>query len=470
MHQLSFFDVFNETEFFSDSSKEPEITEIIVAPHTRKKKTTREQKLDGLPIRIFEHTLSKEELSKQFPNGYKELPPLVYKRLSIIPQTFLVDEHHVHQYASKENDGTIVKADRTPDLFRNCIATPSLVAANINGKYNNHLPLERQSRCYRDSGADLAVNTMANWMMRASTVYFLILYEKLHEELQKADITHADETPCEVIRDGRKAGVKSYMWVYRTSENEDHPVVLYDYQKTRKTDHPMEFLKDFSGIVMTDGYQVYHSMEKKRSGLKIAGCWVHAKRKYAELVKAAGIKELDASTAAQGAKKISEIFHLDGKYSEAPDKTRKAYRQRVVKPKVDAYFKWVKTGIVKLPAESNTYKTMQYSLNQEEYLRVFLDHENVPMDNNAAERAIRPFTLGRKNWVNIDTIRGAEASAVIYSLVETAKANHLRVYDYFEYILTELTSHQDDTSREFLADLMPWSEKAQEKCGHPKKS
>ena len=137
MHQMTLFEVFNEPEVLSDDSKEPAISELIIPSHTRKKKTTREKSLEGLPVRIFNHTLSDEQLKERFPDGYKELPCKVYKRLSIIPQTFIVDEHHVHVYAAKNNDGTIVRAPRPADVFRNSIATPSLVAAIITGKYAN---------------------------------------------------------------------------------------------------------------------------------------------------------------------------------------------------------------------------------------------------------------------------------------------------------------------------------------------
>ena len=469
MHQLSLFELFNEPEFFSDDSEDPEVSEIIVSSHTRKPKTLREENLKGLPVRVYEHELKKEELNKLFPNGYKEIKPVVYKRLSIIPQTFLVDEHRIHQYTSKDNDGRIIKAKRSPDLFRNSIATPSLVAAVINGKFNNHLPLDRQSRCYKDSGVNLETNTMANWMMRATEIHLSILYEEFLKVLITSSLIHADESPFEVIRDGRTSGAKSYMWVYCTGENEKHPVILYDYRSTRKADHPKEFLRNYSGILVTDGYQVYHSLEKQKDDLQVAGCWVHAKRKYAELVKATGIPELEGTVAAQGVKLISELFHLDGLYDKSKDKNRKDFRQREVAPKVDAYFAWVKESLPKVPAGSNTYKALQYSLNQEEYLRFFLTDGKVPMDNNTAERAIRPFTLGRKNWVNVDSIRGAEASAIMYSLVETAKANGLRVYEYLEYVLTELAAHQDDTSRDFLADLLPWSKAAQKKCSSLKK-
>ena len=201
-------------------------------------------------------------------------------RLSIIPQTFIVDEHHVHVYASKNNDGTIVRAPRPADVFRNSIATPSLVAAIITGKYANHLPLDRQSRCYKDNGVKLETNTLANWMMLASEQHFSILYDELHKCLYDCRVVHADETPFEVIRDGRKAGSKSFMWVYRSGEFDDnsHPVVIYDFQNTRKTDHPEQFLKDYSGVLVTDGYQVYHSLEKKRDDLQVAGCWIHYPR------------------------------------------------------------------------------------------------------------------------------------------------------------------------------------------------
>ncbi len=154
----------------------------------------------------------------------------------------------------------------------------------------------------------------------------------------------------------------------------------------------------------------------------------------------------------------------------AIERLRKDYRQREVAPKFDAYFVWVKESLPKVPTGGSTYKALQYSLNQEEYLRFFLTDEKVPMDNNTTGRTIRPFTLGRKNWVTVDSIRGEEASAIMYSLVETAKANGLRVNEYLEYVLIELAAHQDDTSRDFLADLLPWSKAAQKKMQQSEKS
>ncbi len=469
--QLTIYDYLNEPEALCDDSREPEITEVIVSGHIRKKKTRREDNLEGLPARIYDHVLSKEELDKKFPNGYKELPPEIYKRLSIIPQTLLVDEHHVHVYASKDNDGTIVKADRPPDLFRNSIATPSLVSSIMTGKYLNHLPLQRQSDCFKSNGIKLETNTMANWMINAADDYLSIIYDELHKHLYDSKVVHADETPFEVIKDGRPAGSKSYMWVYRNGTCDDkHPVVIYDYQATRKTDHPAEFLKDYSGILVTDGYQVYHSLEKRRADLKVAGCWVHAKRKFAEYVKAIGDKDLEGIIATEATNRISELFHLDNKLDDLPKKEREKQRQSIIKPKVDDFFTWAKESLLKVPADGNTARGLNYCINQEQFLRVFLDNGDVPMDNNRAEQAIRPFTVGRKNWVNMYSENGAQSSAVIYSLVETAKANNLRVHEYLELLLSELSAHADDTDRSFLMDLLPWSKLVQEKCHSLKKS
>lgn len=471
MHQMTLDEVFNEPELLRDDSREPEITEINVSGHTRQAKSKRDDKLEGLPARIFEHKLDTEKLKELFPNGYKELPVEIYKRLSIIPQTFLVDEHHIHVYAAKNNDGTIVRAERPADVFHNSIATPSLLAAIITGKYVNHLPLERQSKCYKENGVCLEPNTMANWIIRASELHFSILYDELHKTLLDHKLIHADETPFEIVRDGRKAGTNSYMWVYRSGKcDADQPIVLYDYQPTRSTEHPERFLKGFSGIAVTDGYQAYHTLEKRRDGLQVAGCWVHAKRKFAELVKSVGAETADNSIAAEATRRISELFHLDNQWDDLSKKERKKQRQLVLKPKVDDFFAWAKTEIQKLPVQSTTRNGLQYCINQEQFLRVFLSNGDVPMDNNLAEQAIRPFTIGRKNWVCANSIHGASASAILYSIVETAKANDLKVYDYLEFLLTELPKHAEDTDREFLKDLLPWSEIVQEKCSNRKKS
>lgn len=467
--QLTLFDSFNEVEKTADANApEPDISEVTIASYRRKKTVgKRDEDLDGLPARVIEHRLSEEELSLAFPNGYKELPNEVYRRLHIIPETFIVDEHHVHVYASKDNDGTILKAPRSTDLFRNSIATPSLVASILNEKYANALPLERQSRAYKSNGIDLATNTMANWVIKSADNYLSLLYDRLHGLIYKNHIIHADETPVKVMRIDNakiKNGKKTYMWVYRNRTTTNcEPIVLYDWQPSRKADHPREFLKDFSGTVITDGYQVYHKLGKEREDLTIGGCWIHARRPFADFIKS--IKgSSDGSIAQEAYTMITELLHIDNGLDDLPSDDRLRQRQLVLLSKVDAYFEWVKLKYSQVTHNSTIGKALAYSIHQEPYLRTFLSDGDVPMDNNYAEQAIRPFTIGRKNFVLIESSNGAKASAMIYSLVETAKANNLNVYQYFELLLTEIPKHMNDTTLDFLDELLPWSPKVQEQC------
>lgn len=218
--QLTLFDSFNEAEEFPKKNlPEPTIEEVTISSYRRSKsKGKREADLDGLPARIFVHRLSEEELAEKFPNGYKELPVEIHKRLHIIPETFIVDEHHVHVYASKDNDGTIIRAERPVDLFRNSIATPALVASIINEKYVNALPLERQSRFYKSNGINLSSNTLSNWVVNSAERYLSLVYVSLHQLIYDSRVIQADESPVKVMRIDNakiKGGKKNYMWVYR---------------------------------------------------------------------------------------------------------------------------------------------------------------------------------------------------------------------------------------------------------------
>ena len=468
--QISLFDSFNEVEYLNqNSAKEPEIEEIVISSYRRSKaKGKREADLDGLPARIIEHRLSDEELAIKFPNGYKELPQEVYKRLHIIPETFIVDEHHVHVYASKNNDGTILKAPRPRDLFRNSIATPALVASIINGKYTNALPLERQAKTYKMNGINLATNTMANWVIRSTDMYLSLIYDRMHELIYDSKVIHAGETPVKVMRIDNakiKNGKKTYMWVYRNrSLKGTHPIVLYDWQDSRRSDHPREFLKTFSGTVVTDGYQVYHKLEKEREDLKVAGCWIHARRPFADFIKSVGLTAAKGSIAQEAYDMITEMLRIDNTFDDLPVSDRKKQRQLVLSEKVDAYFAWTKQKYAQVTPNGSIGKALAYSINQEKYLRVFLTDGNIPMDNNYAEQAIRPFTLGRKNFVLIESSNGAKASAVLYSLVETAKANGLNTFEYFNLLLTEIPQHVGDNNLRFLDNLLPWSPMVQKTC------
>lgn len=468
--QLTLFDSFNEAEGFQKKDlAEPTIEEVTISSYRRSKtKGKREADLDGLPSRIFEHRLSDEELDEKFPNGYKELPVEIHKRLHIIPETFIVDEHHVHVYASKSNDGTIIRAERPLDLFRNSIATPALVVSIINGKYANALPLERQSRAYKCNGINLSTNTMSNWVINSTDRYLSLVYERLHELIYENKVIHADETPVKVMRIDNtrvKGGKKTYMWVYRNQcLRTTHPIVLYDWQASRKADHPREFLKDFSGTVVTDGYQVYHKLADEREYLRIAGCWIHARRPFADFIKSVGLKTAKGTVAQEAYDMITDILHTDNEFDDLSNTDRRKQRQTKLQEKVDAYFEWVKQKYSQVTHNSTIGKALAYSINQEKYLRVFLTDGMVPPDNNYAEQAIRPFTIGRKNFVLMESDNGAKASAMLYSPVETARANEVNTYQYLELLLTEIPKHMDDNNLKFLDELLPRAPRVQREC------
>ena len=253
-----------------------------------------------------------------------------------------MDEHHVHVYAAKSNDGTIVKAQRPADLFRNSIATASLVASVINGKYANALPLDRQSKAFKCNGINLATNTLADWVIKSTDYYLSLIYDRMHELIYDSKVIHADETPVKTMRIDNtkiKNGKKTYMWVYRSRPSRfSHPIVLYDWQDSRRADHPRDFLKDFSGTVVTDGYQVYHKLAAEREDLKVAGCWIHARRYFAEIIKSVGLSLSKGTVAQEAYDMITDILHTDNGFDDLPIADRKKQRRAKLQKKVDAYF------------------------------------------------------------------------------------------------------------------------------------
>ena len=474
-YQISFMEVDGKIVFFNEPeavSAEEAVEEPEAVPRRKpkKKQGKREEDLEGLPVVVIEHSISQEELEALFgEGGFKQLPDEVYRRYGFTPAKVEVEEHHVKVYAGKKAD-EIVKAPHPECLLRGSLVSPSLEAAVMNAKYVNAVPLYRQEQEFLRCGLHISRQNMANWTIQCADRYLAVLYDYLHEKMYGYHVLQADETPVLVNKDGRSAGSKSYMWVYRTGRMyADRQIVLYEYQRTRNASHPREFLKDFSGICVTDGYQVYHTIENEREDLKIAGCWSHARRRFDEAVKVLPKAKQKDSRAYLALTMIQAIYREEKQLKELPSPERHNRRQLSIRPLVEAYFTWVRENLPKVPQKSKTWEGFNYSLNQEKYLKVFLDDGEVPMDNNAAEQSIRGFCIGKKNWVMIDTVVGAKSSAIIYSIAETAKANNLKPYDYFEYLLTEVPKHLDDTDRGFLDDLLPWSPSLPANCRKPSK-
>ncbi len=472
--RISFMEVDGKIVFFNEAEavveEAGETAETAIRQKPKKKQGKTEEDLSGQPVVVIEHSMSEGELEERFgKDGFKQLPDEVYRRYGFTPAKVEVEEHHVKVYAGKKTD-EIVRAPHPECLLRGSLVSASLEAAVMNAKYVNAVPLYRQEQEFERYGLHISRQNMANWTIQCADRYLAVLYDCLHEKMYDYHVLQADETPVLVNKDGRPAGAKSFMWVYRAGRMyTDRQMVLYEYQKTRNASHPREFLKDFNGVCVTDGYQVYHTLETEREDLKIAGCWSHARRRFDEAVKTLPKAKQKDSRAYLALTMIQAIYREEKLPKDLPAEERKIRRQLSVRPLVEAYFTWVKENILKVPQKSKTWEGFNYSINQEKYLKVFLDDGEVPMENNAAEQSIRGFCIGKKNWVMIDTVAGAKSSAIIYSIAETAKANNLKPYDYFEYLLTEIPKHLDGIDRRFLDDLLPWSPNLPANCRKPGK-
>lgn len=471
--------LFNEAEALSEEvAREPEIEEVLpVIQKKKKQRGKRDADLSGFPEEKILHSVSPEKLCELYGEGnYKRMPDETYKRLRYEPASYTVEIHTVEVYVGTDglHQDEFIRGDRPKDLLRNSIVTPSLEAAIINGKYVNSIPLYRIEQEFQRNGVNISRQNMANWTILCAQKYFQPVYDRMKEELFRYHVTQCDETPVEVIHDGRPSGTKSYMWVHRSGEYyKDKPIVLYEYQKTRHHDHPEQYYKDFKGVLVTDGLSQYHLIEKNLDGLINANCWAHCRRSFSDAVKAMKDRELaKQSIAYQALVRISAIYKLDESLKTVTPEERLRERQENVKPLVEEYFTWVKKVLSEQLPKGETAKGLKYSINQEKQLKVFLTDGEVPIDNSASERSIRTFCIGKKNWVLIDSIRGAEASAVIYSISETAKLNNLSTYNYFCHLFTELpkvVGKDGNIEHDTLESLMPWSADLPEKCRRPRR-
>lgn len=473
--QLSFFD---EAEASSnDDLAEPSIEEVIPKVRSSKKSGQRELNLKDFPVEVIPvHSVSVEELNNYFGEGnWRRMPDETYKRLRHEPESWTVEEHTVEVYVGTDGDrqDEFLRGKAPKNLIKNSIVTPSLLASILNVKYVNSSALHRIEQEFERNGVNISRQTMSNWIINCANRYFAPFVNKMREELLKLPVTQSDETPTQVIQDSTHPNSKCYMWVHRSGEfYDDRKIVIYEYQKGRNHKIPLEFYRDYKGVLVTDGLQQYHLVDRELPGLVNAGCWAHARRDLSDAVKAADKSSPSAvrnSVAYIALQKIGEFYNADTELKGLSSEERLQKRQTVIKPLVEAFFAWVKEQVdnCAVPPKSKTGQGLQYILNQEKYLKVFLDYADVPIDNSASERAIKTFCLGKKNWMFHNTAKGASASALVYSISETAKANNLRPYYYFKYILTELPNLCDEKGNIDPAQLdylMPWSESLPEEC------
>lgn len=473
--------LFNEAEAcFDDQVQEPSIDDVVdkaLKPARRpKKKGQREEELRGFPQEEIPHDVPAEKLNDLFGEGnYKSMPDEICWQLRFEPARWIAEKHIIKVYVGTDgmHQDEFLRGDHPYTLYRGSIATPSLLAGIINSKYVNSSPLDRTAREFQTNGLHLSKQTMSNWVVWSAERFFQPVYDLMKRTQLQAHVNQCDETPLEVIHDGRAAGSKSYMWVHLTGELSPVPrIIVYEYQKTRHSGHPKEYYKDFRGVLMTDGLEQYHKLAREQEGLINANCFAHARRHFANAIKAMGrgnAEAVKASVAYKALIRIGAIYDMEGTLKNRSPQKRLKERQTSIKPLVEEYFAWIKDvfrqGLV-IP-KSETARGLAYSINQEKYLKVFLTDGEVPIDDSASERALRNFTIGRKNWMTINTVRGAQASAVIYSITETARANGLNVYYYIKYLLeqlAELIDDQGNIEQSELEPLMPWSKTLPTDC------
>ncbi len=454
--------LFNEAEMEQDpaaaKAEELEASLPDKAGKKRKARTTDAERFKGIPVQKKYLDLDDgERVCPVCNTALEEIgEEFVRRELVFIPAKLKVYEYYSKNYTCPEcskRDLPVIKKgkDGKPHMLYG-MASAGTVAWVMYQKFCNGLPYCRQEKDWKQYGAAITRATMANWVIHNSEAFFLPMYEYFHRKLLERGFAMADETPLQVLHEpGRRAQTKSYMWLFRSGEDGGQPIILYKYSETRAGDNAVDFLHGFKGYLMCDGYSGYN----KVPDAKRTACWAHIRRYLTDAIPKG--KELDyAQPSVQGIMYINQLFHLEdvikAKYTSF-DAIKKA-RLEKEKPIVEGFLSWLDN---QSPVRgSRMDKAVTYIQNRRPYLATYLEDGRCSFSNNLSENAIRPFTVGRKNWLFCDTPNGAQASAIVYTMVEMAKVNGVNVYHYLTYLLEKLPN--DRMSDEELELLAPWNE------------
>jgi len=465
--QLRFENLFNEPEDQADPML-PEPTYEEITYKRKKRAGKRADDLSGLPKVRIDYELPKtDRICPECGDEMKDIGVTIRNELEVIPAKVQVIEHAVHAYGcdncNKNGDtNPIVRAEAPTPLISGSLASPSAVAYIATQKYVNGIPLYRTEKGLTYDGVVLSRQTMSNWLVFCAQTFLALIYSLMISFLLKENICHADETTVQILHEpGRKAKTKSYEWLYRTGRSSEHPIVIYEYQETRNHDHPKVFLKGFKGYLHTDGYQAYHKLP---DDVIVVGCWSHARRYWEKLYESIkNVAARDGSNAERGLVYINLLFALEYEYADLSQEERRKKRLECSKPVSDDYFEWV--GTIHALPKSLLGEAVTYSLLQRKYLEnIYLDGR-LELSNNAAERSVKPFVQGRKQWLFSNTPNGAESSSIYYSIIETAKENNLNPYQYTKFLLEKLPKANANE----LEALLPWSESLPDYCRVPVK-
>ena len=463
--QLNFF---NEAELEQDPAlaqmEELEASSPEKTPKKRKARATDAERFKG--ILVEKEYLDLSEKEKNCPvcgTALKQIgEEFVRRELVFIPAKLKVREYYSRNYecpqCSQHGIPVIKKGkDGRPHMLYG-MACAGTVAWVMYQKFCNALPYFRQEKDWKQYGASITRKTMANWVIQNSEAFFLPMYKYFQRKLLERKFAMADETPLQVLHEsGRRAQTQSYMWLFRSGEDGLPPIILYKYSETRAGENAVDFLHGFKGYLMCDGYSGYN----KVPDAKRTACWAHIRRYLTDAIPKG--KALDyTQPSVQGVMYINQLFHLEDiiKAKHTSFDAIKKARLEKEKPVVEGFLSWLDQ---QAPVRgSRMDKAVTYIQNRRSYLTTYLEDGRCSFSNNLSENAIRPFTVGRKNWLFCDTPNGAQASALVYSMVEMAKANGVNVY--LTYLLEKMPS--DRMSDEELELLAPWNENVKTEIQH----
>ena len=456
--------LFNEAEQEADpNAPEPDLEEVHPSSYKRKKHSgKKEEDLSSFETtEVIEYKLTGEDrYCPDCNTKYKVVTKETVKRLKFIPARFEVVEEVTFVYSCPKC-GAMKRPEKTPPLLKGSAATPSLVAGIMNAKYVNGMPLARQEREFARYNLNLSTKTMANWIIQCTDRYLQPLYDLMKKELLQSKYLHGDETRIQVIDEANQKGsTQNWMWVYLTDEYSSSPrMVLFQYERTRAGYHPAEFLGDqFEGYFTCDGYQAYHSLPEK---ITVTGCMAHARRRFDEaltvLKKDFTKEQLKETTAYQAMERIGMLYKIEEMIRDKSPEERYEERQKQEKPLLEAFFEWLHTLEDSVDRSSLIGEAVLYTLNQEVYLKRYLEDGHLSIDNLAAERSLKNFATGRRNWLFAKSIHGAQASATVYSITETAMLNGLKPYNYLTYVMGQMKDLDPFPEKEAMLELLPWS-------------
>ena len=446
-------ELFDESEMLVEAhnpkvENEVRDDDLIDVPAHQRKKGGRKPLPQDLPRIDVIHDLPDGE--KVCANGQALMPmsDKVSEQLDIIPMQVRVLRHIRKQYRCSCCEGVIRTASKPKQAIEKSQASAGLLAYIAVSKYADSLPLYRQSQILKRFEIDIDRTTLATWMIRCGQL-IQPLINRLQDELLSQPYLHMDETPVQVLNEqGKAAQSKSYMWV-RSAGPPGNKVVLFNYDPSRSARVPSALLQEYQGALMVDGYEGYNAVCQTESITRL-GCWVHARRKFIDVGKASKKKN---SQAAYVVKLIAKLYRIEKAHKHSSAEARYQARQAQAKPIIDTLKQWLDDTRPKVPPKTALGTALHYLHHQWPRLIGYLEDGRYPIDNNPVENAIRPFTLGRKNWLFSSSVKGVTASANLYSLIETAKSNGLEPYAYLKHVLTKLPNAQnlDEIDR-----LLPW--------------